>query len=770
MREHDRGPTARRRKVRKGTRSCWECKRRKVRCGFALSSDETCVPCRRRGSICVSQEVPEEMAQLTNKREQGERIERMELLLKQLGVDVSVHGNLDPPKHQRLQSESRTSTRPLPTPSLSNSTPTPSLASSAHSPGFHFSEPLTLVHCQDGPSSRALAQKADLSDSMRWDDSWTEKLTKVSRALHAALPTPKDVQILCGTYKDSVVFGHQILMRSYRELEAGPMETASKLAQIPGIETHPVLLARWMLVFSLFLQQTLPLESSSLSEDPRVVMNRLKDTASCLVATNEELFGTVESLECILLEAQFEKVRGQFRRAWLAVRRAMTAAQLMNLHRPHNLSIKTLDPNCTTSPRLLWFRIVYMDRFICLMLGLPAASLGFDMTVDMINDTPTGQLERTHTIATKQILERNEMDPIVDDYAMTEAIDAELLAAAEKLPPQFWQPLDWTRYEKHDVHIFWQVARMSNQVNHFNLLNHLHLPYLLHFNDERYAPSKTTCAHSSREILTRWMGFRGFHLESACCRIGDFFALRAGLTLCLAHLGNHHSTKPLTALRHQRVGDRSMIEQIIKTMEQVAVNTNDPLARESADLLQRLLHVEADAAKGQVYSARTYQRDEHPQENEGSVLSIYIPYFGILKISREGAISMESTTHPVPPSRPNMSLLQPREDRLPESNHNPLVGMGQMPNHATAAFPGASPEDLVQVSEADSLQRAAGMYSLGPYLPQQQLFPWPTAGVDDWAFQGVDAAFFDSLMRGVNETTGFLPSPNDSHGGLDTVS
>lgn len=50
---------ARRRKVRKGTHSCWECRRRKVKCIFALPHDVTCIVCRRRGKKCVGQEVPD---------------------------------------------------------------------------------------------------------------------------------------------------------------------------------------------------------------------------------------------------------------------------------------------------------------------------------------------------------------------------------------------------------------------------------------------------------------------------------------------------------------------------------------------------------------------------------------------------------------------------------------------------------------------------------------------------------------------------------------
>jgi hypothetical protein len=53
---------SRRRKVRKGTRSCWECKRRKMKCIFDSQKNATCNGCRRRGSKCISQQYPEEVS------------------------------------------------------------------------------------------------------------------------------------------------------------------------------------------------------------------------------------------------------------------------------------------------------------------------------------------------------------------------------------------------------------------------------------------------------------------------------------------------------------------------------------------------------------------------------------------------------------------------------------------------------------------------------------------------------------------------------------
>lgn len=76
---------AKRRKVRKGTRSCWECKRRKTRCIFASSEDVKCIGCQRRRAPCVSQDMPEDLSPAKKGNQiLGERITRVESFMKEL--------------------------------------------------------------------------------------------------------------------------------------------------------------------------------------------------------------------------------------------------------------------------------------------------------------------------------------------------------------------------------------------------------------------------------------------------------------------------------------------------------------------------------------------------------------------------------------------------------------------------------------------------------------------------------------------------------------
>lgn len=77
-------PESKRRKVRKGTQSCWECRRRKVRCILAATTDTICENCRRRGTACISQEHAEEPMPSAGSNPVEARLGRVEELIEHL--------------------------------------------------------------------------------------------------------------------------------------------------------------------------------------------------------------------------------------------------------------------------------------------------------------------------------------------------------------------------------------------------------------------------------------------------------------------------------------------------------------------------------------------------------------------------------------------------------------------------------------------------------------------------------------------------------------
>lgn len=91
------GEQSERRKVRKGTQSCWECKRRKSKCTFSAPRNGACDGCKRRGTLCVSQELPHVGIPTV-----GERLGRVEALVEELIKSAETRGEpIDFPPRQR---------------------------------------------------------------------------------------------------------------------------------------------------------------------------------------------------------------------------------------------------------------------------------------------------------------------------------------------------------------------------------------------------------------------------------------------------------------------------------------------------------------------------------------------------------------------------------------------------------------------------------------------------------------------------------------------
>jgi len=124
--------------------------------------------------------------------------------------------------------------------------------------------------------------------------------------------------------------------RGYVSVFFHGLETPETLLQPPDPKSHPALIAKHMLYLATFLQHLHPAvheEIKGLSETPKVIVQRLANTAISLVTTNDELIGSIEGLECVKLEAAYWLNWGNLRRSLIVMRRAVVIAQLMGLHR-----------------------------------------------------------------------------------------------------------------------------------------------------------------------------------------------------------------------------------------------------------------------------------------------------------------------------------------------------------------------------------------------------------------------------------------------------
>ena len=614
----------------------------------------------------------------------------------------------------------------------------------------------------------------------------------LSRFLHEALPSHHDLEKLCKTQRHTCVLAHEALTVPFTILDQKGLKTSESLLDIPDKDSHPVLIALYMIQLAVFLQYLPPNihdEAGGFSELPRSLMERLANLATRLVITNDELLGSIEGLECIMIEGLYQANLGNLRRSWVTGRRALGIAQLMGLNRLDNRAqFKVLDPKTKFDPQFMWFRINFLDRYLCLLLGVPQGCLDRSMASDTLlaNDTPMERLDRIHCVIASRILERNDSNLSADGLALTRALDMELQKAARVVPSTWWLAPNLDSRETDSQSLYWDTRRLISQVFHYNLLNQLHLPYMLHYKSvgHKHEYSRITCVNASREVLSRFIALRSFNKLAYSCRTVDFLALMSAMTLLLAHLTSKPSETE-SLLAHQYHSDRAMIEQAQKNMMEVNRLSSDALSAQSADLLRKLLALDVEAPDGSAPSPGRVR--VQPAENKSApdsdlIASVHVPYFGFIKILREGmgrkvhaevvttqlhrptqsqAMRRNGTTNPAPTSvdlYQNLSGdvepagLSISENTTRNSMDDHRAEVASNPTQKAALGYEATQPSL-RVSSDPTPGEIYLSSGTGLYEPMLQCGGYHeiAAGGEDWAFQGVDMAFFESLMRSTSD-------------------
>ena len=726
-----------RRKVRKGTRACWECKRRKVVCVFASSDAVACKACGRRHVACVSQDMPEELSPVstTYSRNLSERLSRVEQVMRDTAL-AKERIAISKPGPQAGQDRGWLS------PDMKNgSRQTRPKSTQARSSAQHEdhgsktkSSALNVVCSLDTPPSSELSCETARSPGAADHQDGGSAIDHLMRAL----PCKEDIKIIVQECSTTIHYISLANTQPFSKLTPERLATAGSTLQIPSSDTHPVLAARCLILLAIALQSPCGDELPVLSEPKDVLMRRLMATAATWVTNKEEMQGTVESLICIILEGVFHTHAGNLRRAWAVYRRAVTVAQLMGLHRLPKPSPSRIDPDLDADPDFLWYRIVHMDRFLSLLLGLPQCtsrmSKGF--LTNLPHAAPIEKFERHLTAIASRILERNEDSFSASETATTQAIDAELLIVSASMPTEFWRDADFQNIQFGSRDALIETLRVGAQVYYHALLVQLHLPFMIPRSGggAEHEYSRMTCVNASRDIMSAFIAHRKFNPMSSCSRPVDFFTLTSAMALLLAHIDDHQRQDAVSALAHQRQRDLAMIGQALERMNALSHAKCDVVAEESAKLIRQLLRIETEAAQGKDHNTKRAGPESNMQENEteGEELSLPVPYLGLIKISRQGFISREpcdgSTTKPQESIHNHGSAHRPPESGSQEPDQ--LMGQDEVSRHnEEVSFLGCS--------------------NLGDgSFYQNETLPGIMAGVDDWAFQGVDMAFFDNFLRG----------------------
>ncbi|KAL7953648.1 hypothetical protein V8C34DRAFT_48451 [Trichoderma compactum] len=653
-----------RRKIRRGTTSCWECKRRKTRCHFEHSSSSVCVSCRRRGSKCVLQHLDEHVVatqaeeQPNHHRNAGQRMDHLEHMVDRLGhqstTPTASNQNSRPLNRidsaQKVRQSQRSSNPPRKLLPKLDKSPARSSASSLDNGSK------SLISSAHQPPQEMLARASLLSPD---PTSGSPRCSSLTLLLQSILPS--------ASITTRIMHHNKVLMMSmhvFRGLSTDPFRLAPpRQITRPTPSTpnpKPIDVARSLFQLAICLQQserTSDISELCLDRSNTDVADQYFEAASRYVTSQDALVVSPEGIETLMLEGLYHVSTGQTRLAWLVFRRALSIAQLMGLHIPQirrqNKQRKATHGQSPICLKTLWFRLIFMDRYMALVLRLPMSIKDDSFMQDSVPTEPYEKMERVQAVLTSRIISRNELmqhgqptdELIYNHYSETKDIDYELKQAARSLPADWWA-FPRLKDANTNADLKDMTVKVVLQMHYYNLVLLLHLPYVLPrmrdcLTDEAatdYTNSKISAMFASRELLTRSIVPLGPNRVTSSNRGNSLKIVLSALTLLLSHLDGHRLGRE-NALDHQRLGDLLLVERAISSLDAVSQKHDDALCASAAQALKKLSAIEASAADGLGYRAWSEPSEVMEMQctvrEEAANIQMEFPYMGTIYIQRQ---------------------------------------------------------------------------------------------------------------------------------------
>lgn len=408
--------------------------------------------------------------------------------------------------------------------------------------------------------------------------------------------------------------------------------------------SHPSFIARALLLITTSIQQ-LPADFDydelSLPFPPQELMEKQLSQTSALVTSDDELVGTLEGLECLVLQGVCWSNAGKPRRAWLCFRRALDVAQLMGLHRCR-VPGKDLDAAMLTRLRHVWWIMFEADRCMAVILGLPYGIPNQHCDFADVEDeaiTREEVFKRKLSIIAGDIIDRDQATK-QPSFIATQEIDEKLERLARSMPDSWWEtpsapwPTDPRALARQD-------SRLMAQFWHYQMESLLHLPFMLRSaTDHRFEYNKSICLKASREMIRRYICLREqATTASFVCKIIDFQAFTSVVILILNLLGPQPAfTSPcIPYSNHSNAQDWQVVDRVVSLLSDPSAAIDEAVATQGIKVIKTL------SAIG---------RNSGPHASSSGAMKLAIPYFGTISIARGSKFYQQS--HPTPPPDPTV--------------------------------------------------------------------------------------------------------------------
>ncbi|KAI5367334.1 Putative zn(2)-C6 fungal-type DNA-binding domain-containing protein [Septoria linicola] len=455
-------------KLRKGTKSCVECRRRRCKCNYTIGDgDAPCDECIDRDTECVSQESVFDPSRASIPTRQ--RVERLESTVRHLAKDVA-----------KLKGD------------------TPGHVPPGRTPDYAF-ENTKRGSAGDGSDTdeeqsdssyhgTALSLREQKNDPDRY---WRGRLLSF-------VPSRDDVLLVTASATDC---GRVTLVRRQQELG----ETS-----VP-----PGRVATWLIRFAVtFLHlpsifDTTKLESIQRPES--FVLAVVAEVSEYLSV--DESIGTFEGIEAAAMLAQIQKFVGRPKKGWLTLRRAVPFAVLLGIPTARNAlqqlhngqAIENVQLGGLQAKARLWDTLCATDRLLCVPLGVASTTAGTGMAhIDPASpNAPLQQLAYIASGIADHIVKRNQIHDESLAYEQTGIIIQALRDLRADWPPR-WSSLD------HGGMVDPTTAPIVLfQSGHDFLVIAAEIPYMTKARfDARYSEHARRALRACRDVLRRYFALR----------------------------------------------------------------------------------------------------------------------------------------------------------------------------------------------------------------------------------------------------------------------
>ena len=220
------------------------------------------------------------------------------------------------------------------------------------------------------------------------------------------------------------------------------------------------------------------------------------------------------------------------------------------------------------------------------------------------------------------------------NHETTQVLDRQLKHAARCVPTNWWLLPTWDD-PSHET-MMESFTHVLTGLHHYYLLLLIHQPYIL--GDSRTSSggtleySKQASINASREILSRSVFFNRFSYLP-CSFVGmaqKTFA--AAIALLVLHMKSQQLGQHENVLEHQRPQDLCLIESILPTIEEIFESAGIASGYGDVCNLRKLMELEGESAYGIRYSICMEPCSSSSQTGDNSysdaTLRIPVPYHG----------------------------------------------------------------------------------------------------------------------------------------------